>query len=358
MNIKIDAIKYADVKKLTGEQWLQARKNGLGGSDGATAAGLSSYSSRLELYLDKTDPDYTEEDKPPQLKEAAEMGHIMEPVIRQTFKAKNPHLKVYQSHFMWQSKHYPFMLANVDGLIYDPERGWGVLECKNMSEYRKNEFGEEEIPLSHLIQAQHYLSVLNLEFCIFAVFIGGNKYREFFVYRDEELIENLIKIEQNFWEEHVLKRIAPEPDGSESSKKSLLKLFPAADAKKKADVVTLSRDAKELADAYEFYSEQEKEMKAKKNKVMQDLQEKIGAYQTAEIEGDDRTIHWTVKKGFDEELLKRKRPEIYSKFTKPALDKTKFKNAYPQLYKEFSVETQTRAFSFTKPKTKKGKKAV
>ena len=47
-----------------------------------------------------------------------------------------------------------------------------------------------------------------------AVVIFGKGFRYYKLERDEEMIADLIRIEQDFWENHVLKRQIPSPDGS------------------------------------------------------------------------------------------------------------------------------------------------
>lgn len=345
MNIKLDAIKIVNVLNITHEEWLHYRKSGIGGSDASAIVGLNKYKSKLGVFLDKTNPIVSSEP----LNEFAEMGHIMEPVIRDLFKKRNPHLKVYQSNFMWRSIKYPFMVANVDGLIHDPQRGWGILEIKNMSEYRLKEFGEEEIPPEFIAQGAHYMETLNLDFCIYAVIIGGNKYREFTLKRDDEMqeyIETLVEHEEEFWLNHILTGIAPDPDGSKSSGQALKELYAPGDKKKKTEVLELPADTQELTQAYEYYSEQEAEMNEKKEFVKQQLQKMIGAHQTAQVDGDEKKLRWTFSKSFKADLLKEKEPELYSKFLKPTLDANAFKKAYPSMYKEFMVDSGKRTFSY------------
>lgn len=338
------ARKLVNVNDITHQEWLMIRKKGIGGSDTGALVGIDKYKSKLDVYLDKINP--LVDVNPPS--EAAEMGHIMEPVIRNEFKRRNPHLKVYQSNFMWQSIDEPHLLANTDGLIFCKERGWGVLEIKNMSEYRLKEFGEEEMPISFIFQSHHYMKVLGLDYTIFAVFIGGNKYREFYVKRDEKVIEALVKIERHFWNNHVLAKNPPQPDGSEASGEALLKVFPGDLAKKEDEILTLPQDVKGLTEAYEFYKAEEEKMKKKKDEVKQQLMAMLGEYQKAEIEGENKKINWTIKKAFDAVKLREAQPELYKQFIKPTFDAASFRKSYPSEHKKFMVETKSRAFSITK----------
>ena len=59
------------------------------------------------------------------------------------------------------------------------------------------------------------MSVCNADAWYIAVVIYGREFKYYRIERDEEALSDLRKIEQNFWENHVLKRRLPKPDGSE-----------------------------------------------------------------------------------------------------------------------------------------------
>ena len=343
MNFKTDkARKLVNVNKITHEEWLEYRKLGIGGSDASAVAGLANpkYNSAFKVYQKKTEEFVTVEEP----SEYAEMGHHYEPTIREIFKSKNPHLQVYRSNFMWQSLECPFVLANVDGLIYDKENGWGVLEIKNISEHRLKEFGEKTFPIEFQIQVSHYLFCLDLKWGKFAVVIGGNKYREYDIARNDELIEYLINLERNFWMNHVVPQIPPSPDGSEASAKALLEAFP--NIKDPEEVLTLPKDVKSLTEAYEFYKDEESKAKTKKEKVKQDLMKLMGSYQKAQIEGDEKKIHWSMNRAFDAVKVREAHPDLYEEYVKPTFDSKGFQKAYPNIYDECMKPTKKRTFNY------------
>lgn len=323
------------------KEWLQARKSGIGGSDAASIAGLNKWSSPLKVFMDKTETLNEVSEQP--ISEAAEWGNIHEPSIRKKFKENHPELRVQQSHFMWQHPKYKFMLANVDGLVFDPNRGWGVLEIKTASEWLNGEWGEEQAPENYVIQIQHYLAVLGLNYGWFAVLIGGNKYREFFIERDNSLIEPLIELEKDFWENHVIQNIPPEPDGSDSSAEILLSLHPASSALPTDEILELEDSTVDLINELDQIKKQEKELAKRKKEIEQTLQKKLGDYQVGAVE--DRTVSWKTSRGFNEQELAKAKPELYEQFAVTALDKTAFKKAYPKIYNEFMLPTGKRTFS-------------
>jgi predicted phage-related endonuclease len=56
----------------------------------------------------------------------------------------------------------------------------------------------------------HYLAVTGWDAWHVAVLIAGNDFRTFKIHRDEEMIEDLIKREQEFWDS-VMRKVEPEP---------------------------------------------------------------------------------------------------------------------------------------------------
>src|SRR5690606_29968470 len=85
----MQAVRLADVREMTREDWLQARRRGIGGSDIATIAGVNPWSSPVELYLDKLGelPERPETD-------AMRFGKRLEQVVADEFAERHPDLRV------------------------------------------------------------------------------------------------------------------------------------------------------------------------------------------------------------------------------------------------------------------------
>ena len=147
--------------------WLEARKQGLGGSDVATIAGLSKWKSQVQVFLEKTQAIEQEDVQ----SEVAYFGNVLEEVVAQEF-AKRTGLKVQRRNAILQHPAYPWMLANVDRLIVGERIG---LECKTASEYLKKNGRMKKYPVTYL-QCQHYMAVTGYEAWWIAVLIGGNKF--------------------------------------------------------------------------------------------------------------------------------------------------------------------------------------
>ncbi len=66
-----------------------------------------------------------------------------------------------------------------------------------------------------------------------AVLIGGNKFHQVKIERDESLIKELIRREKDFWYNYVLKNIPPEPNGSKCDNKILFDNNPPSETEEK-----------------------------------------------------------------------------------------------------------------------------
>ena len=62
------------------QEWLMERKNYIGGSDLGAIAGLNPYRTALDVYLDKTSDDITEETSP-----AMRWGNFLEDVVAKAY---------------------------------------------------------------------------------------------------------------------------------------------------------------------------------------------------------------------------------------------------------------------------------
>ncbi|WP_374187492.1 YqaJ viral recombinase family protein [Priestia aryabhattai] len=208
-----------NAKDLPYADWLEYRKLGVGGSDVGVIVGLNKYKSAFTLFLEKTNQLPTDDEQ----SEAAYWGNTLEDIVAQEF-SKRTGLEVNERHELLQHDTYDFMLANLDREVTCPNRGTGILECKTSSEYLKDEWSEDKIPDSYYLQVQHYLAVTGYPFAYIAVLIGGNKFVHKEIERDEEVINYLIQLESDFWNNHILKNVPPAIDGSESTSSSI-KLF-------------------------------------------------------------------------------------------------------------------------------------
>ena len=159
--------------------WLEYRRQGIGGSDASVVCGISRYKSPVELWMNKTGqlPDQ-------EAGEAAYWGTQLEPFVRAEFTRRTG-IEVKQVKELLQSEEYPFMLANLDGICEVPDVGTCIFEAKTASAYKAGEW-EDTIPDEYMLQVQHYMAVTGYAGTYIAVLIGDNTFKWRFVERDEE----------------------------------------------------------------------------------------------------------------------------------------------------------------------------
>lgn len=215
------AIEAVQTEQLTYTEWLEQRRNGIGGSDVAAICGLSKWRSPYYVYLEKKGETPTTEPG-----EAAEWGNRLEPLIAEKFASQHPEWAITEKKVIYCHPKHKWATGNLDRMIICPFRGRGILEIKTASKYLKQDWDDGNIPDYYYVQLQWYLYVTGLKWGYFATLIGGNKYREYEVYRDDEMIQELERLTGDFRFNHVVQAAPPPIDGSESTSILLSRLYP------------------------------------------------------------------------------------------------------------------------------------
>lgn len=274
-------------KDMSQEEWLEWRRKGIGGSEAAAICGLNKYTSPLAVYLDKLGELPPLEDNP-----KMKAGRMLEPLIADWFEEETGY-RVMQQHSIFQHPDHPFMLANIDRWIIGENAG---LEIKNTSEFNRKDWfdGQEEvIPVAYQIQANHYMAILGADRWFVAVLIGGWDFQWRVIERDERLIESLITIERNFWEQHVLKEVPPEVTAKDTD--YLNQLYPESEPESRIDLSESHYDMiKELLDSKESLDYAKEHHEEARNKVKSTM-------------GDNEIAYWQGERMFSWKTDKRGR---------------------------------------------------
>ena len=208
--------KLVSTLNLDKKEWLKYRKQGIGGSDAGAVCGLNPYRTAIQVYYDKTSDSIEDVDN-----EAMRQGRELEEYVARRF-CEASGKKVRRANAMFYDEKNPFMLADVDRMIVGENAG---LECKTASPYSEEKWRDDKIPLSYQLQCYHYMSVCNADAWYIAVLIYGRDFKYYRLERDDEVIENLIRIEKEFWNEYVLKQVIPDPDGSKTADAAIAERF-------------------------------------------------------------------------------------------------------------------------------------
>ncbi len=228
-------IRLANTKGMANEDWLEIRKQGIGSSDAPTACGINPYKSMLELWLDKTGratATKVEIDGYSPLY----WGHKLEPLVAQFYQEKTGN-KVRRVNAVLQhpESDKSFMLANLDYSVVGTDEVQ-ILECKTTGEHGAK-LWREGVPLYVTCQVQHQLAVTGKQSAHVCVLLCGHETRIYQVERDEQLIEQLIELEKQFW--HYVETDTPPPaDHSKSASQAIKQLYPTANKLSKIDLKT------------------------------------------------------------------------------------------------------------------------
>ncbi|MEX1029118.1 MAG: YqaJ viral recombinase family protein [Paenibacillaceae bacterium] len=279
---------------LSSAEWLSYRRKGIGGSDIAAICGISKWKRPIHVYLDKIG-----ELPESELGEPAEWGTRLEPLIADKFASEHPEWAVTKKDMIYSHPRYEWALGNIDRMLICPKRGRGILEIKTANEYLLKEWNDGNIPDYYYVQLQWYLFITGLDWGYFATLIGGNKYREYEVQRDDDMIEQMLRLAGDFWENHVLSRECPPFDGSDASSNLLNTWYPRA-----TQTATVELEGSEMAESYLNMKQQLKILEEELSEVENHFKSLLGNYEIGST--GDYKIKWENRNrtGIDSKLLK------------------------------------------------------
>lgn len=288
---------------LSRQEWLRLRKQGIGGSDAGAVCGMDPYSSPMKVFIDKTSDGTGELNN-----EAVRIGNDLEQYVARRFMEATG-LKVRRSNFMYRSKEHPFMVADVDRLVIGEDAG---LECKTASAYSADKWADGKIPLHYMVQCYHYMAVTGKRTWYIACVILGRE----FTYRkltwDEALAGQLIDVERQFWEEHIVPGIMPPPDGSEACDGILNRYF--KNVKKAGAIELVGFDEKlerrdEILSIIEGLQTEQKQIEQEIKLYMQENEFAANGHYRVSWSRVDTTR-------LDAKKMKQERPEVYADYAK------------------------------------------
>lgn len=293
------------------EEWLQARKMGIGGSDAAAIAGLNPWRSPLAVYLDKVEelPDTDNGN------EAMYWGTVLEDVVAKEFSTRTG-FRIQRRNAMLQHPEHPFMLANVDRFVFNEKKQKGILEVKTTGAFNLS-WDDDNLPDYVALQVHHYLAVTGLSYAYVAVLIGGQQYRHHLIERDQEVIDYLIKIESDFWK-LVESKTPPEADGSESSTEALNLLYKDPVPGSEVDLPPTAYD---LIQAFEDAKQKESQYKILKDEASNKIKAILGDNEVGHL--GERLVTWrpVSTNRLDGKLLQEEHPSIYERYLKTTISR-------------------------------------
>ena len=288
----LDAYIVHETKDMSKEQWLEARKCGIGGSDAASILGLNPYKSSVSVYIEKVDYihgvsmsdkningckiDNSNEEANYRM----ELGNKLEDFVANEFSLKTG-LKVRNVNGILKNDKYPFAIANIDRAVVGEK---AFLECKVTNSYSKKVW-QMGVPIHYQIQVNHYMAVTGATHCYVAALIGNEELIIHRIDRDEEIIDEIMKLEAMFWDKCILGGEIPPPDGSLDYSIVLQGLY-----KDSKDEELILFEQEKLLDRYDEITAIYKEIEVERKTIEQYRQAQMKEYEGGFI--GDRRITW------------------------------------------------------------------
>ena len=164
----------------TREEWLEARKKGIGASEAACVIGMNPWKTNQQLFDEKIGAVKPEDisDKP-----CVDYGKKAEEHIRELFKLDYPQYSVGYSEFemIANRKNQPWLFATLDGFIVEKdEKGnsrLGILEIKTTEILNPSQWDkwDNKVPDYYYCQILHQFLATGYDFAILRADIRYHK---------------------------------------------------------------------------------------------------------------------------------------------------------------------------------------
>lgn len=282
------------------EAWEKLRMQGIGGSDVAVIMGYNPWKKPYALYCEKVGlvpPDDLSEN------EAVEWGTKLEPIVAQKFsEVTGKKLKRWGTVC---NPDAPWQMANFDRLIVGEDCG---LECKTANAFKKEEWEGDSVPDAYYTQCQWYTALSGFEGWWIACLIGGQHFEYKYIPRNDAFIQDMLEKVTDFWENHVLAKVPPEIDGSESSTEAVKKAYPSSNGME----IALPSQANELFLRLDELDKTLAIIKEQQEQAKNQLKLMLGDNEIGVI--GDRKVTWKTQKAratIDSKKLQKEYAEAY-----------------------------------------------
>lgn len=329
-----NAVAIANAMFVSNGEWSTVLRNlGIGGSNTGVMSGIRRYESSTErsAYREKTALQLTGMDDATAF--IFQYGHEREPIVIDTFCRKTG-ATVVPCPFMFQSRKYPWMTANIDAVVIMPDGTWAIFEAKTTNARNEAEW-KLGPPVQYLRQPLHYMAVLD-DPRIKRAYIGGvisNSLNDWYCHpieRDPKAEAELICNETAFYERYLKPGIVPDWSGEKDKD-----LFTFFTYEKRSDDVTSgvdkALDAKTLPELQRWNTlnaERQKQKAAldaleeEMANIALELYDSLGADAKSGYLDDGTGMRYTVackvtnRTSIDKEALQLISPEVFAQVAK------------------------------------------
>ncbi len=293
-------MKRVNILNQSRKDWLLERAKSIGASDSSAVLGINPWKSNVELWLEKTNPESLL-DQPDNLN--MRLGRDMEPILRQLFTEETG-LQVRQDNHIRYDDEYPFLSTNLDGRIVGDKV---PLELKTTGMW------DGMIPDNYFCQLQHQMMVTNSPYIYFAVLVLSNFGKQFIVEkyeRNERFIADMRSKMVDFWMNHVVTGIAPDPVSVKDARLLYNETNQESVIEGSFDMITICEKIKD-------YNKDIKKIKSKADELRVSIMDTMKEDEIMTYKGSTLST-WKKSKGkvkFDLNKFKKDHPDIYEEYS-------------------------------------------
>lgn len=286
-----EAARWTGVKSEDTAEWLAARRKMITASDMAAIMGEDPYKSVLEVYVEKRVAPEVEDELP--IEDPRWLGQVVEqPILRAV--AKRHGWRYRAGGALLVSRAHPELGCTLDAEVDRGDGEWIVNECKmtELAGHWNEEIGE--LPVWVLIQNQSQLCVTKAPMVDTFAWLGRRRKAEIEVFPSDEL--HAILIERAEWFMDLVHRHEPpRPDGSESAKRALHRLYGDGDG----STAPLPDDAREWTERYFEITKEVRRLEKQRAHIQNLIRSHIGPATYGVLEGEpvEGKTAWKYQRG-------------------------------------------------------------
>lgn len=299
------------------EEWLEARKQGIGASEVATVVGLNPWETPYQLWRRKTGID-----KPQEENFAMKAGHYLEDAVARFYQdaSGNEIISSSAADFMFVDDDKPFLRVSPDRTFWlknmvRNDDNKGILECKTT----QKSIDPDDLPKHWFCQVQMNLGVAGYEQGSLAWLCSGREFGYKDITFSPEFYGWLCDETERFWKDNVLGGVEPE---AIDVRDVLLKYSRHTEGRLVEVGDEVFRDYQDLKDVrkqIDALTERKETLEGRIKMAFGDAE--------AITYGGDTLATWKAPKPsmkFDTALFKDKYPNIYDEFTVPVQGSRRF----------------------------------
>ena len=297
------------------------RRKMLGGSDAAAVMGLSPWATPVQLWMEKTGR--APERKPDPIRERIlNRGKKLEPIVLamvvDKLRERGVEVEIVAKNRRYADVSYPWLSVEIDfelaltgtltingeDVRFDEHLVNG--DCKTVTGFARKKWGDEDtedVPIEYAAQFMAGLGVTGREFCLVAALIGLDDVAIYWLKRDEVTLNGMWPKLVDFWEQHVLADVPPDP----LKYSDITALYPVDNGR----TVEATPEVAEAARAHRQIGLQIKRLEAQREMHQLALGEYLADFKTLTIDGRPAyTLASFESRAIDTAALRRQHPSI------------------------------------------------